>query len=307
MDVIEINNLCKCYGDVVAVDDVSLSVEEGEIFGLLGPNGAGKTTTIECAIGLRNFEQGFVRILGLNPLSERHSLYNRIGVQLQQTSFQDKIKVGEICRLFESLYEHPLLSLPLLERFELAGKWNSYVQNLSGGQRQRLSIILALIPNPEIVFLDELTTGLDPNARRSMWDYVKELKEEGKTVFMTTHYMEEAEYLCDRIGIIHKGKIAAYGGVSDVIATCGIYYEITFQSQQNISRLLLDNVSQLVGLEVEGATYTAYGMDQSILGKLVVALETNGIEYTDLDIKRPNLEDAYIKITGSEFLEEVGS
>lgn len=307
MDVIEINNLCKCYGDVVAVDDVSLTVKEGEIFGLLGPNGAGKTTTIECAIGLRSFDQGFVRILGLVPLNERYNLYNRIGVQLQQTSFQDKIKVGEICRLFESLYEHPLLSQPLLERFELAGKWNSYVQNLSGGQRQRLSIILALIPNPEIVFLDELTTGLDPKARRSMWDYVKELKKEGKTVFMTTHYMEEAEYLCDRVGIIHRGKIAAYGEVPHVIATCGIYYEIGFRCQHNVSELLLNSVSQLVELKVEGTAYTAYGKDQSILGKLVLALETNGIEYAGLNIKRPNLEDAYIKITGSEFLEEVGS
>lgn len=172
------------------------------------------------------------------------------------------------------------------------------MNNLSGGQRQRLSIILALISNPELVFLDELTTGLDPQARHSMWDYVRELREEGKTIFMTTHYMEEAEYLCDRICIIDNGKIIALGTINEVINSCEIHNEITYESEQDISCLLKDRIKQISDIKKEGNKYTVYGKDDCILGKLAYILETEKIGYWNLDIRRPNLDDVFIKMTG---------
>ncbi len=303
MNVIKAEKLSKTYGKVRAVNGISFNVKEGEIFAMLGPNGAGKTTTIECTIGLKGYDTGNISVLGINPRKERNMLYERIGVQLQETSFQDKIKVCEICRLFESFYKNPFPYDALLDRFGLSEKRNSYVSDLSGGQRQKLSIIIALISNPEIVFLDELTTGLDPQARRSMWDYIRELKKEGRTVFITTHYMEEAEYLCDRICIIDYGKIIAIGTVQDVINSCGIFNEITFESEQDISDMLKDNIRQIADIKNEGAKYTVYGKDDRILGKLTYTLEVKKINYKSLNIKRPKLEDAFIKLTGRKMEE----
>jgi ABC-2 type transport system ATP-binding protein len=298
MNAIEVEDLTKIYGTTIAVDCISLNVKRGEIFGMLGRNGAGKTTTIECVIGLREYDKGFVEVLGLNPQKEQKTLFNRVGVQFQEASFQDKIKVSEICRLFESFYKNPYSYKVLLDRFDLSEKTNSYVNNLSGGQRQRLSIILALISNPELVFLDELTTGLDPQARHSMWDYVRELREEGKTIFMTTHYMEEAEYLCDRICIIDNGKIIALGTINEVINSCEIHNEITYESEQDISCLLKDRIKQISDIKKEGNKYTVYGKEDCILGKLAYILETEKIGYWNLDIRRPNLDDVFIKMTG---------
>jgi ABC-2 type transport system ATP-binding protein len=305
MNVIEVERLIKIYGKTTAVDCISFSVGRGEVFGMLGRNGAGKTTTIECVVGLKEYDKGSVKVLGINPQKNQETLFNRIGVQLQEASFPDKIKVYEICRLFESFYKNPCSYEKLLDRFDLSEKRNSYVNNLSGGQKQRLSIILALIPNPELVFLDELTTGLDPQARRSMWDYVRELRKEGKTVFMTTHYMEEAEYLCDRICIIDNGKIIALGTVQEVINSCEIHNEITYESDQDVSDILKDRIEQITSIKKEDNRYTVYGKDDCILGKLAYILEIEKISYWNLDIKRPKLDDVFIKMTGRK-IEEGG-
>src|SRR5438128_7027089 len=201
----------KAYGRTVAVNDVSFDVEPGEIFGLIGPNGAGKTTTMECVEGLRTPDAGAVSVLGLDPVADVYKLQNRIGVQLQQAQLQKRIKVWEAVDLWASLYPKPVNGARLLERLGLADKRNAWFMTLSGGQKQRLFIALALIHDPEVVLLDELTTGLDPQARRTIWEMVRGIRERGKTVLLTTHLMEEAERLCDRVAIIERGRVIDVG------------------------------------------------------------------------------------------------
>ena len=209
--VIEICGIHKAYGATVAVADVLFEVNEGEIFGLIGPNGAGKTTTMECVEGVRRSDRGTISILGLDPFRNQYALQNRIGVQLQQAQLQKRIKVREAVDLWASLYTKTVDGDRLLEQLGLASKRNAWFMTLSGGQKQRLFIALALINDPEVVFLDELTTGLDPQARRAIWELVRGIRERGKTVLMTTHLMEEAERLCDRVAIIEHGKIIDIG------------------------------------------------------------------------------------------------
>src|SRR3984893_5608083 len=206
--VIQVSGVRKTYGPTVAVDEVSFEVNDGEIFGLIGPNGAGKTTTMECIEGLRMPDRGSISVLGLNPVRDVYKLQERIGVQLQQAQLQKRIKVWEAVDLWASLYKKKAVDAErLLEQLGLVDKRNAWFMTLSGGQKQRLFIALALINNPEVVFLDELTTGLDPQARRAIWDLVRGIRERGKTVFLTTHLMEEAERLCDRVAIIEHGRI----------------------------------------------------------------------------------------------------
>src|SRR5208282_525423 len=206
--VIQVSGVRKTYGATVAVDEVSFEVHDGEIFGLIGPNGAGKTTTMECIEGLRTPDRGTISVLGLDPFRQVYKLQDRIGVQLQQAQLQKRIKVWEAVDLWASLYKKkPADAERLLEQLGLTDKRNAWFMNLSGGQKQRLFIALALINNPEVVFLDELTTGLDPQARRAIWELVRGIRERGKTVFLTTHLMEEAERLCDRVAIIEHGRI----------------------------------------------------------------------------------------------------
>src|SRR6202163_3442517 len=205
--VIQVSGIRKTYGATVAVSEVSFEVNEGEIFGLIGPNGAGKTTTMECVEGVRRPDRGVISILGLDPFRDVYQLQNRIGVQLQQAQLQKRIKVWEAVDLWASLYTKPVDCNRLLEQLGLSSKRNSWFMTLSGGQKQRLFIALALINDPEVVFLDELTTGLDPQSRRAIWDLVRAIRERGKTVFLTTHLMEEAERLCDRVAIIEHGRI----------------------------------------------------------------------------------------------------
>src|ERR1700719_1676341 len=206
--VIQVSGIRKTYGATVAVDEVSFEVNDGEIFGLIGPNGAGKTTTMECVEGIRKPDRGTISVLGLDPFRQVYKLQDRIGVQLQQAQLQKRIKVWEAVDLWASLYQKkPADAERLLDQLGLTDKRNAWFMNLSGGQKQRLFIALALINNPEVVFLDELTTGLDPQARRAIWDLVRGIRERGKTVFMTTHLMEEAERLCDRVAIIEHGRI----------------------------------------------------------------------------------------------------
>ncbi|MGE5317000.1 MAG: ABC transporter ATP-binding protein [Chloroflexota bacterium] len=215
--VLEVENLSKSYGNVKAVDNVNISVEHGEFFGLLGANGAGKSTTIECILGTKAYEKGTVRVLGVDPQRRRKELFEKVGVQFQESNYQDKITVEELCEVTQALYKSAADYEQLLRQFGLIEKRKNLVSELSGGQKQRLFIILALIPNPELVFLDELTTGLDAKARRDVWNHLAKLKSKGLTIFLTSHYMDEVEALCDKISILKKGKIVFHGTVNEAI------------------------------------------------------------------------------------------
>lgn len=216
-DIIRVNNLTKTYGTLTAVEKVNLSIKSGTVFGLLGANGAGKTTTIECILGTKKADGGTVSIMGMNPHSERKKLFQKVGVQFQEAAYQDKITVAELCEFTTALYENTTDFLELLSKFVISDKVKSPVKNLSGGQRQRLFIVLALIPKPEVVFLDELTTGLDARSRRDVWKTLAGLKEMGLTIFLTSHFMDEVEALCDQICILKRGIIVFYGTVTEAI------------------------------------------------------------------------------------------
>lgn len=216
-EVINVERLTKSYGKHIVVDNISLSVTSGLVFGLLGPNGAGKSTTIECILGTKKPDSGQISVLGMNPLTAGKNLFEKVGVQFQEANYQDQIILGELCAVTASLYRDAADPAELLARFGLADKQKSFVKDLSGGERQRLFIVLALIPNPEVVFLDELTTGLDPKGRREVWKILSALKERGLTIFLTSHFMDEVETLCDRICILKQGKAVFYGTVCQAI------------------------------------------------------------------------------------------
>lgn len=214
---IKVEDLTKQYGDRTVVDHLSFSVEKGEVYGLLGHNGAGKSTTIDCILGLKKPDGGKTFLLGRTASKNRKELFEKVGVQLQHSNYQDYIKVKEICEEISSLYANPLPYRDVLKRFHLDSFLQHKVAKLSGGERQKLSVVLALLPNPEVIFLDELTTGLDVEARRTVWKILKDLKQQGMTIFLTTHYMEEAEYLCDRICIMKAGRKIVEGTIQEVL------------------------------------------------------------------------------------------
>ena len=217
-EIISVKQLSKSYGGLTAVQGLDLSVTQGTVFGLLGANGAGKSTTIECMLGTRKFDAGTVSILGMNPLLQRKQLFENVGVQLQEANYQDKVTVAELCEVTQSLYRNAADYGELLKQFGIFDKAKSMVKGLSGGQRQKLFIVLALIPQPKVVFLDELTTGLDAKARREVWKILSDLKEKGMTIFLTSHFMDEVEALCDWVCILKKGKSVFYGTVEEAIA-----------------------------------------------------------------------------------------
>lgn len=214
---IQISGLSKSYTGNKVIENLSLSVTAGEVYGLLGANGAGKSTTIECILGTREADSGTVRILGLNPRENRKQLFDQVGVQFQESNYPDKIRVWELCEETACLYRQPLSYGELLQKFGLADKREAFVSELSGGQKQKLFIVLALIPNPKVVFLDELTTGLDTKARRGVWKSLQELKEQGLTIFLSSHFMDEVEILCDRIGILKDGGFVFEGTVQEAV------------------------------------------------------------------------------------------
>jgi ABC-2 type transport system ATP-binding protein len=216
-DVIKIERLSKSYSNLKAVDNLSFSVKKGTVFGLLGANGAGKSTTIECVLGTKKADSGVVSILGMNPNTNRKELFEQVGIQLQEAHYQENIRVSELCEVTASLYKKPLDYKSLLTKFSIADKLSTFVKELSGGQKQRLFIVLALIPNPQVVFLDELTTGLDVRARRDVWQILAKLKADGLTILLTSHFMDEVETLCDEICILKMGKSVFYGTVADAI------------------------------------------------------------------------------------------
>ncbi len=301
MKVIEVKDLKKYYGEIKAVDRISFYVEDGEIFGMVGPNGAGKTTTIECIEGLRKRDFGEIKVLGEEPYNNK-KLYEKISIQLQETNYQDKIKVCEILKLFSSFYKKTINWEELLKKFNLYDFRNSFIMKLSGGQKQKLSIILALIPDPQILFLDELTTGLDPKARRDMWNFIKEMKEMGKTIFLTTHYMEEAENLCDRVAIIDKGKIIALDSPRNLIKNSGLEDSIVFEGE-NLNQEDLRKIKGVSRVFIENDRVTIYGKGEDLLKNVVDYLYMKKINYKNLKTKSPNLEDIYLSLTGKKYEE----
>lgn len=218
---IKVEKLSKSYGELIAIDNISLSVERGTVYGLLGANGAGKSTTIECILGTKTADSGTVTVLGYNPRKNRRSLFQNVGVQFQECDYQPEIKVSELCKETASLYKNPADWKELCSQFGIGDKISSAVKSLSGGERQRLFIVLALIPNPQLVFLDELTTGLDVKARRGVWKILSDLKGKGLTIFLTSHFMDEVEVLCDEICILKQGKAVFYGTVEQAKQASG--------------------------------------------------------------------------------------
>jgi ABC-2 type transport system ATP-binding protein len=280
--VIHVAGIRKTYGRIVAVDEVSLDVDEGEIFGLIGPNGAGKTTTLECIEGLRTPDRGTISVLGLDPVADAYSLQNRIGVQMQEAQLQKRIKVWEAEDLWASLYRRSVDGNHLLHQLGLADKRNAWFMTLSGGQKQRLFIALALINDPEVVFLDELTTGLDPQARRAIWDLVRGIRARGKTVFMTTHLMEEAERLCDRVAIKEHGRTIEVGTPGELVARHCPERRVVFTTGD-------DGAEQVHELRGEGDDFVTEVIHR-------IALE--GTRVRRFRTEMPTLEDVFLKLTG---------
>jgi ABC-2 type transport system ATP-binding protein len=297
-NVIEVNDLTKRYGRLTAVDGVSFSVREGEIFGLIGPNGAGKTTSMECIEGIRKPNGGSVRVLDVDPYSQSAKLRDRIGVQLQDAQLQKRIKVWEAVDLMASLYSQPVDANALLERLGLASKTNTWFMNLSGGQKQRLFIALALINEPEVVFLDELTTGLDPQARRAIWELVEGIKRRGKTVFLTTHLMEEAERLCDRVAIIEHGKVIAIGTPAELVSQHCPEVSVSISCEDGFDAAAITQAIPGIAIESKNGKVILSGEGDDFVTEVIRYLAHQDFQFRDLHTHRPNLEDVFLKLTG---------
>jgi ABC-2 type transport system ATP-binding protein len=300
MTTIVVDGLRKSYGTVKAVDGVTFSVGSGEIFGMVGPNGAGKTTTIECLEGLRRPDEGRLTVLGLDPQRQGYELRERIGVQLQESSLPDRLKVREVMSLFAAFYRRSVDGQSLLEQLGLAEKARASFGRLSGGQKQRLFIALALINDPEVVFLDELTTGLDPQARRAMWDLVKSIRGKGKTIFLTTHYMEEAEHLCDRVAIIDRGKIVALDTPVNLIASLEAEQRIVFSVEGHVDDTPFRAIRGVTRVEQSGGRVIVFGREEGLLVRVVTALDSSKTRFRDLRTEQPSLEDVFLALTGKE-------
>src|SRR6202050_2554090 len=279
--VIQVSGIRKTYGATVAVSEVSFEVNEGEIFGLIGPNGAGKTTTMECVEGVRRPDRGAISILGLDPFRDVHPLQNRIGVQRQQAQLQKRIKVWEAVDLWASLYTKAVNGDRLLEQLGLTDKRNALFMTLSGGQKQRLFIALALINDPEVVFLDELTTGLDPQSRRAIWDLVRGIRDRGKTVFMTTHLMEKAERLCDRVAIIEHGKIIDMGTPEELAGRHCPARTVVLATDNALAEERLRAIPQVETVTRQGYPFTIQGLGDDFVSEVIHCLSENRIHVTD--------------------------
>jgi ABC-2 type transport system ATP-binding protein len=294
--IISVQNLRKTYGKTVAVDDISFEIAEGEIFGFLGPNGAGKTTTVECLQALRTPDSGEIRVLGLDPIREAQAVRHLTGSQLQESALPDRIKVWEALDLFASVTPDALDWRVLLDQWGLAEKRKAGFHSLSGGQRQRLFIALALVNNPKVVFLDEMTTGLDPAARRVAWDLIRSIREKGATVVLVTHFMDEAENLCDRVAVVDRGKIIASDTPRGLISRYTSEVQVIFSTEKTDLPWLeqVPGVKKVVrqGLrvEVEGSG--------PLLALVAAALVAHGIVPADLRVEQPSLEDVFLKLTG---------
>ncbi|HXW17063.1 MAG TPA: ABC transporter ATP-binding protein [Candidatus Acidoferrales bacterium] len=297
--VIQVSGVRKTYGKTVAVDEVSFEVNDGEIFGLIGPNGAGKTTTMECIEGLRTPDRGSISVLGFHPIRDVYELQERIGVQLQQAQLQKRIKVWEAVGLWASLYrKKPQDAERLLEQLGLAEKRDAWFMNLSGGQKQRLFIALALINDPELVFLDELTTGLDPQSRRAIWGLVRGIRERGKTVFLTTHLMEEAERLCDRVAIIEHGRVIDIDTPERLVARHCPERSVILATGDPTAEEYFRRIPRVESVECKDSRFTIRGRGDDLVTEVIRCLSENRIRVTDFRTVLPNLEDVFLKLTG---------
>ncbi len=297
--VISVADLHKSYGDVRAVDGITFEVSKGEVFGLLGPNGAGKTTTIEILEGLNRHDTGTVSVLGLDPARDTTKLKERIGVQLQTAALYPNLTVVELINVFRSFYSHSRPTDELISEFGLEERKTGLTKELSGGQRQRLSVALAMVNDPELIFLDEPTTGLDPQARRSLWDRVAALKDQGRTVVMTTHYMEEAEQLCDRVAIMDHGRILELGTVGEVVSSHFKERSVRFATRAVFEDTRLAQLRAVTRVAHEVDDTVLYTTDvPATIGDLERLAEEVGASGLDVAVKRPTLEDVFLELTG---------
>jgi ABC-2 type transport system ATP-binding protein len=297
MAIIEVDHLHKRYRDAVAVEDVSFSVEEGEIFAVLGPNGAGKTTTVEIIEGLRTPDGGTVRVLGLDPQRDKAALRQRVGVQLQQSQLPEQLKVWEALELYSSFYDRPADWRRLLEQLGLSDKRNARYGKLSGGQQQRLSIALALVGNPQLAVLDELTTGLDPNARREVWGLIEQVRERGVTVVLVTHFMEEAERLADRVALLDGGRLVAIDSPAGLVSRIDAEQRIRFRPSGPLEDGLLTGLPQVRAVTRSGSWVFVTGTGD-LLQAVTSVLARNRIVAADLRIEQASLDDAFVALTG---------
>ena len=297
--ILQVENLVKHYGDVEAVRGVSFNVEEGEVFGLLGPNGAGKTSTVEIMEGLRTLDSGRVSVCGLDPQKNAQELKHQIGAALQSTSLPDKLRVIEALRLFASFYRRHRNPEELLKRFGLQEKRNTFYSQLSGGQKQRLALAMALVNDPKVLFFDEPTAGLDPQVRREIYDIIEELRREKKTIVMTTHYIEEAERLCDRVAIVDHGTVIALGTPRELKERSGDKTRLEVRLARPEPEETLKNLEGVSDCRILGDSYILHCQrpPQAIVS-LVKYLESQGNELVSLEIVTPSLEDVFIELTG---------
>jgi ABC-2 type transport system ATP-binding protein len=297
--LVRVESLVKRYGDVHALRGVTFEIKKGEVFGLLGPNGAGKTTTIEILEGLRQPDAGRVSVCGLDPARESAQLKQKIGAQLQDTVLSDKIRVEEALNLFQSFYEHRTPATMLLDRFGLAEKRHTFFEHLSGGQKQRLSLALALVNDPELVLLDEPTVGLDASLRRDIYALIEQFRREGRTVLLTTHYIEEAERLCDRVAIIDRGQIVALGTPRELVEHSGHGTRLEVRLARPAS---VEELKQLDGVldcrETDGSYFLHAQPPTQAIVALIRFLESQGNTLLDLHISQPSLEDVFVEMTG---------
>ena len=301
--IIRVSGIRKTYGKTIAVDDVSFDVEEGEIFGLIGPNGAGKTTTMECVEGLRRPDRGSISVLSLDPLRDARTLQQKVGVQLQQAQLQKRIKVREAVDLWASLYPRAVDGDALLERLGLADKRQAWFMTLSGGQKQRLFIALALIHDPDVVLLDELTTGLDPQARRAIWDLVREIRSRGKTVLLTTHLMEEAERLCDRVAIVERGRVIDIGTPAGLVRRHCQNETVVLETTETSAARHFEVIPGVESVTWQGSQCTIRGRGGDLVTHVIQCLAEHRIQVTSFKTELPNLEDVFLTLTGHSIRE----
>jgi ABC-2 type transport system ATP-binding protein len=295
--VIEVGNVHKRYGATVAVDDVSFTVDEAEIFGILGPNGAGKTTTVECIEGLRTPDRGRIRVLGLDPHTDAAELHQQLGAQLQESELPERIEVGEALELYSSFYRNPADWVELMRTLGLDSKRHTQYRKLSGGQKQRLSVALALVGRPRIAVLDELTTGLDPQARREVWALIEGIRDRGVTIVLVTHFMEEAERLCDRVAVLDHGRVVAIDSPSALAAGAGVEQRIRFRPSKPLDDRLLTSLPEVTGVTHRGGVVLVTGTGE-VVNAVTSVLARNGIVAGQLRVEQANLEDAFVALTG---------
>lgn len=296
--MINVEHLSVCYGSFRAVDDVTISIKKGEVFGIVGRNGAGKTTLVETIEGLRRKSAGVVNVCGIDPsdASRKKELYSLMSVQLQSTSYPERARVGELCKMFSSIYKNAGCYKLLLERFSLLDKCRAYISDLSGGQRQKLSILLAMLSNPKIIFFDEITTGLDAHARRDIWECIKGLRDSGITVVLVTHFMDDVEVLCDRIGVMQHGRLTNVGTQEELTRLAGLSRNVAFKAAAGLAPAL-EQLTGVTKVVCDGESYQVMGPDDELSGRILAYLERGGVAYREFATCRPMMEDVFLRIT----------